>query len=99
MKKIILIISTIILTFVTVNAKAKHKPSKDDQTFVYNVLYNEGMCLEDKDYYHVIYGKKMIYLSIYKPEYIRHYEMKDGYIYSVTEIFADGLKYYGPEKD
>jgi hypothetical protein len=99
MKKLILIISTIILTFVGVSAVAKHQPSKNDKTFVYNVLHNEGICLEDSTSYNVTYGKRMIYLSIYKEDFIRHYQMKDGYIYSITEIFSDGVRYYGPEKD
>lgn len=98
-KKLILIISVIILTFVGISATAKHQPSKNDKTFVYNVLHNEGMCLEDTTAYDVTYGRRMIYLSIYKEQYIRHYEMKDGYIYSITEIFSDGVKYYGPEQD
>ena len=98
-KKLILIISTIILTFVAVSAVAKHQPSKQDKTFVYNVLHNEGLSLQDSTAYDVTYGKRMIYLSIYKDDFIRHYEMKDGYIYSITEIFSDGVRYYGPEKD
>lgn len=99
-KKVFLIISVIILTFVEVKADTNNwYRRKDDVTFVKNVLRNEVINLNDSTCYHVRYGKQMVYLSIYKDGYIRHYELKDGYVYSVTDIFPDGIKYYGPEKD
>ena len=98
MKKIILILIIILSTFVTTNAKDKYNPTKDDYTFVHNVLSNEGIDYSDNSCYGVVYGKKMIVLTIYKEGHTTIYYLKGGYVYAVTEIFPDGAEYYGPEE-
>ena len=98
MKKIILITSIIILTFVATNAKDKNPPTKDDIQFVHNVVKNEGLDYRDNSCYNAVYGKKLIVLTIYKEIYTRIYYLKDGFVYSITEIFPDGVEYYGPEE-
>ena len=98
MKKIILIIIVILSTFVTTNAKDKYHPTKDDYTFVHNVVKNEGLDYQDNSCYNAVYGKQLIVLTIYKQYYTRIYYLKDGFVYSITEIFPDGVEYYGPEE-
>ena len=98
--KIMIIVIIILITFAKAFAGTNNNyHRKDDVTFVKNVLKNEAISVNDSTCYHVRYGRRMVYLSIYKDGYIRHYELKDGYIYSVTDIFPDGVEYYGPEED
>ena len=97
MKKIILIITVILSTFVA-TAKDKNPPTKDDIRFVHNVVTNEGLDYNDNSCYSVVYGKELIVLTIYKEYYSRIYYLKNGYVYLITEIFPDGVEYYGPEE-
>lgn len=98
MKKLILIITVILSTFVAVIAKEKNPPTKDDIRFVHNVVKNEGLDYNDNSCYNAVYGKELIVLTIYKQYYTRVYYLKDGFVYSITEIFPDGVEYYGPEE-
>ena len=97
MKKIILIIIGTLFIFANVNAKS-FVPTKKDMEFVQNVLKNEGIEYSDNSCYGVVYGKKMIVLTIYKEGHTTIYYLKGGYVYAVTEIFPDGAEYYGPEE-
>lgn len=96
MKKIILIVICTLLIFANVNAKP-FVPTKKDMEFVQNVLKNEGIEYSDNSCYGVVYGKKIIVLTIYKEYNTRIYQLKDGYVYSIMDIFPDGAEYYGPE--
>jgi hypothetical protein len=96
MKKIILIVIVTLFIFADVNAKS-FVPTKKDIEFVQNVLKNEAIEYSDNSCYRVVYGKKIIVLTIYKQYTTRIYQLKDGYIYSIMDIFPDGAEYYGPE--
>ena len=96
MKKIILIIIGTLLIFANVNAKP-FVPTKKDIEFVQNVLKNEGIEYNDNSCYRVVYGKKIIVLTIYKEYNTRIYQLKDGFVFSIMDIFPDGAEYYGPE--
>lgn len=94
MKKLILT-SLIVLAAVT----AKSQTEKDIKV-IRAVLKNEGIDYTDRSQYNVVYGTNMVVLYVFKQYTTRIYQMKNGYVYVITDMFPDGAKYdYTDKKD
>ena len=94
MKKLILT-SLIVLAAFT----AKSQTEKDTKV-IRAVLKNEGVDYADRSQYNVVYGTNMVVLYVFKQYTTRIYQMKNGYVYVITDMFPDGAKYdYTDKKD
>ena len=85
MKKIILIIIVILFTFVYANAQ--------DRQVAHKILKGENIQLSDSTHYEIQELKNYTKLTVYHQIFKRIYLFKDDCIYSITEVFYNGVKY------
>jgi hypothetical protein len=87
MKKLVL---TSLIALAAFTAKSQ---TEKDIKVIRSVLANEGVDYTDRSQYNVVYGTNMVVLYVFKQYTTRIYQMKNGYVYVITDMFPDGAKY------
>lgn len=85
MKQVFLLIIVLLLTFAYVNA--------EDRQVAYKILKGENIQLSDSTHYEIQEFKNYTKLIVNHKTFKRIYVFKDDCIYSITEIFYNGVKY------
>jgi hypothetical protein len=90
MKKLILIkIVLLVVTLLTIFVVAK----ADDKQVANKILKGENIQLSDTSHYEIQQLKNYTKLIVYHKEFKRIYLFRQDCIYSITEIFYNGVKY------
>jgi len=83
--KIILLVIALLAIFVVLKA--------DDKQVAHKILKGENIQLSDSSHYEIQELKHYTKLIVYHTEFKRIYLFRQDCIYSITEIFYNGMKY------
>jgi hypothetical protein len=90
MKNLILIkITLLVIALFTIFVVAK----ADDKEVAHKILKGENIQLSDSSHYNIQYFKNYSKLTVYHKEFKRVYVFRDDCIYTITEIYYNGVKY------
>lgn len=90
MKNLILIkITLLVIALFTIFVVAK----ADDKQVAYKILKGENIQLSDTSHYEIQQLKNYTKLIVYHTEFKRIYLFRQDCIYTITEIYYNGVKY------